>query len=109
MSWWVGVEVDTGGPEPAQLSDRSVTYNYSPLFHEVLGEDGLRGLHGVSCADAAPRLSAALRTLLGMTEQEQAALIRGDGRWGNPMGAWDALRWLLEQAQAHPRATIYIH
>lgn len=110
MSWWVGVEIDTGSAEPVGICDRNVTYNYSPLFYKVFDHpEGLRGLNGALCSEAAGVLVRAVERARALPPDEARALIRGDGSWGTPDGALEALEWLAQQAQAHPRASIYVH
>lgn len=48
MSWWIGVEIDTGGDEPTDLADRSVTYNVARMFIEALAILD-PGVHTPSC------------------------------------------------------------
>lgn len=41
----------------------NITYNYSSIFHKVLGESGIRSLYGKSGAEAIPVLKLAINQL----------------------------------------------
>ena len=41
----------------------NVTYNYAPFFREVLGDDGIRGIYGMTGAESIPVLEAAAAKL----------------------------------------------
>lgn len=39
MSIWIALEIDTGGPEPARVTEsRNYTHNVQPMWFEALGE-----------------------------------------------------------------------
>lgn len=110
MSYWVylcdddgTVQVDNhseggtyvlGGTSDACVN---VTYNYGHHYYDLLHEDGLRGLHGLSGAEAAPLLERAV-AVLG-TERDDSDY------WApTPGNAGAALGVLLRWAKQHPSA-----
>jgi len=130
MSWWVGVEIDSGGEEPAELSDRNITYNVGGMFRAALGipepgihiedyrcrcryaedgghETGLKALHGAPCTEAAGAISAALARMDADPATYQA--MNPPNGWGSYDSARKDLRWLLGQCRAHPKGSIYVH
>ena len=74
MSWRVYMEIDTGGPEPYMIDDDylNYTYNVSPMYYDTLGEQGLRGLHGMTGDEASDLLLAAELLLSDNPEKYEA-------------------------------------
>jgi hypothetical protein len=130
MSWWIGTEIDAGGTEAAQLSDRNVTYNVAPMFQLALAipkpgihgggycrcrypdgdgshETGLRALHQAPCSEAAGVISAALGRMRA-DPQAYRAMNPANG-WGSYESAMADLEWLLERCAEHPGARVYVH
>lgn len=131
MSWWIGVEIDTGSGEPVVLTERNVTYNVAPMFHEALAipspgvhdgdrycrcryqnsdgehERGLRALNSAPCTEAAGVISAALERMRAEPAKYQA--MNPSNGWGSYESAKDDLLWLLTACQVHPRASVYVH
>jgi hypothetical protein len=130
MSWWIGTEIDAGGTEAAELSDRSVTYNVGKMFRLALAipepgihrerycycqrrdgdgthETGLSALDGAPCSEAAGVISAALERMRADPVPYRA--MNPANGWGSYESAMADLAWLLEQCREHPKARIYIH
>lgn len=109
MSWWVGLDIDTGGEEPVQVCDRNVTYNVGGLFRLVLPHpDGLRGYDKAPASEAGGVFARAAEDLAAKPHAEITAL-EPDNGWGSRDSAVQDLRWLAEQCAAHPKATVYVH
>lgn len=106
MSYDVGMEVDTGAEWPVSVGEwHNYTYNVAPMFALAFeADDGIRSLHGLTGAEAAPRIEAAVR-YFEQHMDEMRALNPPNG-WGNAEGALRFLRRILEEARAHPKATV---
>lgn len=106
MSYWVGVEIDTGGREAVEITDRNVTYNNSLIFEKALGFS-LRDLEGKVAGEQVEALKAAAKHI--RDEPEVYKPLGPDNNWGGPEDAADCLEWLALCGTEHPKATLYIH
>jgi hypothetical protein len=129
MSWWVGVEIDTGKDILYQLSDRNVTFNLSPMYRRALSitepgvhigdgrcrcehhpgehEMSLPALHGAPCTEAAGVISRARERML--SDSDTYKIMNPPNGWGSYEDAVDVLSWLLQECQTHPAAVVYVH
>lgn len=129
MSWWIGVEIDTGGREPTTLADRNVTYNVGGMFRQALRiappgvhiedrcccrydeqghhETGLAALHGTPCVEAAGVVEAALDRMREDPETYRA--MNPANGWGSYDTAMATLEWLRDQCRAYPKGAVYVH
>lgn len=95
MSWWVylmdgneiaelpdawdlqGGTYALGGTDTAELN---VTYNYSRFFYRVLGEGGLRGLHGKPARETLPLIEQGIKRLKGDASEDYWEATEGNAR-----------------------------
>ncbi len=102
MSADVWLVIDTGGPEPARLTETvNVTYNLTPMLREAgfVGWDELRKL---GARDSLPMLRETLRAL-----NEDAARLEAyapANGWGSRAWAVEAFTRMVADAEAHPLA-----
>ena len=106
MSFDVGMEMDTGGEYPAGVGEwHNYTYNVSPMFYRAFpGDGGLRGIHGVTGAVAAPLINKAMEYMRDHMD-EMRALNPSNG-WGDADSALKFLAKIHEEAMEHPKATV---
>ena len=106
MSWWFGVNIDTGGSERHCIADRNMTYNLAPMLSEALGS-GFRELDGAPCTEAAAVLSRAVERM--KADPEHFKTMDPPNGWGDYHDALESLTWLVGLCESHPRASIYVH
>ena len=106
MSWDFGVEIDAGGDEAFQMTDRNMTYNLSAMLTEALGVP-FRDLDGAPCTEAAGVINRAIERM--KADPERFKVHNPPNGWGDYDGALDSLIWLLECCQNAPKASIYVH
>lgn len=82
-----------GGSAAAELN---ITYNYSPLYHEVFGKDGLRWLDGKTASHSEETLELGVLVLGSVTYTDYWAPTKGNAGY--------ALGILLKWAQKNPDA-----
>lgn len=106
MSWDVSLVVDTGGPEPAELSflDANYTHNVQPMF-ALAGLD-LGGLHGERAGEAAAKLTAAIAAM--RQDPERFRAMNPPNGWGDYDGALAFLERIRTACLAHPLATVRV-
>lgn len=112
MSYDISLHIDTGGPEPAWVGkDWNYTTNCAPMWRLAMPEtDGLAGMHGLLAKDAA----GVLKKGIARMEKDPAAYraLNPENGWGSfdgEYGTFQALRRLLANCEAHPRATVRVH
>jgi hypothetical protein len=106
VSWDIYLDIDTGGPKPAQVCEvGNMTWNVDPMYVRAMGIS-LSELDGRIAGD----VMAHLRT--GLTNMEDCPDIYKEM---NPPNGWgdyhSALKYLQEITHAcaqHPRATIRV-
>ncbi len=104
MSYDVWMDIDTGGPERAEVCDvGNYTSNLSPLWAWAIdqGEVLSRWLDGRSGDEALPVLDAALARIESATDLSEYEPPNG---WGSVEGGTEYLRRIRDAAAAHPRA-----
>lgn len=72
----------------------NITYNYSPIFVRVLGEEGIRSIYGMTAKESFPILRAAIGQLKGDVDDDYWKPTEGNARL--------ALIQLLEMACKFP-------
>jgi hypothetical protein len=83
------------------------TYNCATMFYLALeGDGGLRGLDGVTGADAAISLSRAVKKMKDWPDAFRA--LNPPNGWGDYDGALQFLERLLQNCLSHPTAKIRI-
>jgi hypothetical protein len=100
--YWL--EIDTGGEEPATVSETlNVTYNLGTMLREA-GFPAWRALIGAPASETGGMLRKVADTLKADRPRFEAM---------NPENGWGSYRWALEfvelfaeQCAAHPKATI---
>jgi hypothetical protein len=99
----VWLAIDTGGPEPARLTDPSVnvTYNLSPMLRAA-GFVGWDGLMGMGAAESLPMLRETLRALV--EEADRLEVHAPPNGWGTREWAIEAFQRMVAEAEAHPLA-----
>lgn len=114
MSYDVELVIDTGGEYPATVTEcRSPTYNLAPMFREALGipmsahaDSGGGHLDGMLARDALPILNRAIERMC--SEPDRFRALNPPNGWGSYEGALEFLRWLREQCENHPKATVRV-
>ena len=91
-----GGTYQAGGTTEAWLN---VTYNYSPHFYRVLGEDGIRTIYGMTGADSIPVLYEAIGQLADDINMDYWKATEGNAKTAmyqlvalaklRPDGVWD--------------------
>lgn len=109
MSWWIGMEIDTGGSEKISIEESvNCTYNLSPMFYECFDlPKGLDSLHGISGYAAEGFLKEAIERM--KTNPEKYEKMEPDNGWGSYGTALEVLETLLGWSIKHSKALIYIH
>lgn len=106
MSYDIRLEIDTGGEEMARVTEtRSPTYNLSEMFEAALGQP-ISSLRGMSASKCAPIVRRAVERMKERPDVYRA--YNPPNGWGSYEGAVESLSWLLEQCEAHPKATVHI-
>lgn len=107
MSWDVYAKIDTGGAEPATVGEAgNYTYNVSQMYYDVLGGDGLRGLHEMVCAEALPLINEACAKMVADPEKYRA--MNPPNGWGDYEGALRYLQGIGEMCAEHPKAKLAV-
>jgi hypothetical protein len=104
VSYDIGLCIDTGGPEPAYLTDRNQTSNVAPMWRHA-GAD-LAGFHGRIAADALPALRAAIATMEDNPATYKA--MNPPNGWGDYDSCLEFLRGLVTDFTSHPKATVMV-
>lgn len=104
MSYDIRLEIDTGGPHPAAVTEyRNPTYNLAEMFAAALRTKSIRDLEGKTGAETAQQLREAVDDMRARPEHfEQFNPPNG---WGDYDGAVETLEWMLGAALSHPKAT----
>lgn len=104
MSYDVWLEIDTGGPEPAYLTDWNYTSNCAPMWRAA-GAD-LAQFDGKAASECLPVLDAAIAEMAA-NPAKYRAMDPANG-WGSYDGLLPDLRELADQFRSHPRATVRV-
>lgn len=86
--------------------EANYTYNVSRMFYRALGNEGIRGLHGKSGADAEPQLNAAVAAMRADPDIYRA--MNPPNGWGNYEGALELLETLASWCREVPGAQLII-
>ncbi len=105
MSYDVWLVIDTGGPQPVEVTvGRNMTSNVGPMWR-LAGAD-LAEFHGRIAGDVLPLLDAAI-TDMRSNPAKYRALNPANG-WGNYERCLDFLRGLRADFENHPRAIVQV-
>lgn len=108
MSYDIYLQIDTGGPEPADVCDvGNYTSNVSPMWRLALGHS-LADLHGRQCVDCIPALTAAVDHMRDPANLATYEAMNPSNGWGKHDSATEYLARLLEACRKHPQASIYV-
>jgi hypothetical protein len=105
MSYSIGLEIDTGGPEPAYLGgDWDYTSNCAPMWRRA-GAD-LAEFNGRLAVDCLPLLESAIAHMKANPSVYEA--MNPDNGWGSYAGLVPALDDLAASFRRHPKATVTV-
>lgn len=104
MSYDIYLTIDTGGPEPAYLTDWNFTSNVSPMWRAA-GTD-LAEHHGKKAGDLIDELGEAIGELKAQPDRYRA--MDSPNGWGTYEHLLPRLEVLLAQYRAHPLATVVV-
>lgn len=105
MSYDIYLTIDTGGESPAYVGrDWNYTSNCGPMWRAAGAE--LAEFHGKPASECIPVLQAAITELEANPEKYRA--MDSPNGWGVYDRLVPALTRLLENFQAHPRATVEV-
>jgi hypothetical protein len=106
MSYDIHLEIDTGGPEPAEVEDvGNYTSNCSPMWTHALGFY-VGDLHGWLAVHALLLLDQAVAKM--RAEPEVYRAMNPANGWGDSETATDYLEKWADACRKHPKASIYI-
>jgi hypothetical protein len=106
MSYDVWLEIDTGGPERASITQsRNMTSNVAPVWRAAFCDVAL--FDEKQAGDCVRHL---VRGLDGLRRNPRSFdnLVRGDGSWGTVESAIEFLEGLLADFRAHPKCTVRV-
>ncbi len=110
MSYDIWLEVDVGAYEKAKLDvlpHWNYTSNVAPMWLKAMPEtDGLDGLEGMSCCDAARVLEAGIARM--EAEPDAYREMNPANGWGDFDGQLERLRELLAACRKAPQAKVGI-
>lgn len=104
MSYDIYLEIDTGGAEPALLTDWNFTSNVSRMWRAA-GAD-LAEFDGKTAGDCLPTLEAAVAEMEAHPAKYEA--MDSPNGWGTYEHLMPRLDVLAEQFRAHPKATVRV-
>lgn len=105
MSYDVYLSIDTGGPEPALVTDgRNMTSNVSPMWR-LAGAD-IAAFHGRTAGECLPQLREAIERM--ETDPAPFRALNPANGWGSYETCLRFLRELAEDFVAHPKATVEV-
>lgn len=105
MSYSIYLTIDTGGEEPALLTDGwNYTSNCGPMWRAA-GAD-LAEFHGKTAAECLPILEAAITEMRAYPARYRA-MNPGNG-WGSYERLLPALGELASAFRSHPKATVEV-
>lgn len=106
MSYHISLDIDTGGPEPAEVLEvGNCTSNVAPMWKQALGVR-LRDYDGVPCERALAPLRDGIRRMEDDPAKHRA--MEPENGWGDYEGALNYLRKLADACAANPKCTIRI-
>lgn len=102
--YWL--EIDTGGPEPVQITDPSfnVTYNLGPMLRAA-GFPDWKELRGMTAADAGQVLTGVAELLLMDRVRLERDFSPANG-WGDWNCAYEFVTEFRAACLAHPKAVV---
>lgn len=104
MSYDVWMTIDTGGPEPAAITDGyNYTSNVSPMWTRALGRS-LKELDGMLGSEAAPLLLDGYQAIMDNLPEYRE--LNPKNGWGNAEGAAEFLFKLHSDCVRHPKAQL---
>jgi hypothetical protein len=109
VSYDIWLEADLGGPEPAKVGNLHWNYtsNVAPMWREAMpASDGLAGLDGMTCSDAAGHLEAGIARMEADPDAYRA--MNPANGWGDFDSQLERLRGLLAECRAYPQAKVAI-
>jgi hypothetical protein len=104
MSYDIYLTIDTGGDEPAFLTDWNYTSNCGPMWRTA-GPD-LAEFDGKTAVECLPILDAAIAELRANPAKYIA--MNPENGWGSYEGLLPDLDDLAEQFRRHPKATVEV-
>lgn len=105
MSYDIWLTIDTGGSEPAQVTEgRNMTSNVAPMWRKA-GAD-LADFEGKTAGECIPLL----RTAIAAMEDDPGTyrLMNPENGWGSATSCVQYLRDLLSDFVRHPKATVSV-
>lgn len=106
MSYWTWMEIDTGGPENAAVTDSiNSTSNHSAIWSKALGMR-FRDLKGKTGTEARPLLQQAIAYLKEPDNQRELQALAPSNGWGSIESAAAYLSQIGAWCEQHPNATI---
>jgi hypothetical protein len=110
VSYDIHLEIDAGGPEPAQVGrDLNYTRNVSPMWRKALQGATIptvADMHGRLASECLPALDHAIAAMLDDPPTYDA--MNPPNGWGNADGARKFLEEIAGECRAHPKATIRV-
>lgn len=107
MSLSLGLQIDTGGPEPALVWDGwNYTHNVNPMYYPVLGESLGLFLEGKTAAESLPKLRELVADL-----EDRPAFYRAmdpENGWGCYETLLPRLRVLVQRAAENPKCRWWV-
>ena len=104
MSYWLYLEIDTGGTSPAGVADWNYTSNVATMWRKA-GAD-LALFDGKLAADCLPVLLAAIDRMTASPDEYKA--MDSNNGWGTYESLLPHLRELAEKMEKHPKTTIRV-
>lgn len=103
MGWDIWAEIDTGGEQPARVTESfNYTYNTSPMLYAV-GIDW-HELTGKPISEALPVLDAGIASL--EAEPERFTAMNPPNGWGSYDSLLMVLRQIRDEFAKHPKAVL---
>jgi hypothetical protein len=110
MSYDIWLEADLGGTEPVRtdaLDHWNYTSNVAPMWRKAMPEsNGLAGLEGMTCADAAVHLARGIGRM--EADPDEYRKLNPENGWGDFDSQLESLRKLLTACRMAPRAKVAI-
>lgn len=105
MSYDIWLEMDTGGPEPARVTE---AWNYTSNCGQMWRTAGadLADFHGKTAADCLPVLDAAIAELQAHPDTYEA--MNPPNGWGSYDTLVPQLEVLAQEFRYHPKATVRV-
>jgi hypothetical protein len=105
VSYDIWLQIDTGGPEPATVTEgRNMTSNVAPMWR-LAGAD-LADFHDRTAGECVPLLRAAIADMEDRPGKYRP--LNPDNNWGSYETCLRFLRELLDDFVRHPKATVAV-